>query len=182
MIRIVGGLLVLSMLSGIERHDVNLIAYELYKSKTAIFDNLERDYDVVDKAYTEKDIESIMSDMDHNKRYISELIDKKKNSLARIENILKEKADNKIYLTKGQIDKFNEFSKLCEEERGNVQDSLELITNIELNDIQKHMLHKDIDYDYIYRELYNIVKGQNDIIEYLNKIIREADNTIEILC
>lgn len=178
--KIIGGLLVLSMLSRPGIIKVDYFAYEIYKSNASIINYLKRTEAPV-LNYDKEEIDMIMTEIDNNKRQITELVELKNDSLKQMDSILKEKSVKKVLLTSEQMEKFAAFSKFYSTRSENVREKMDYVSSDDLNDIQQQVLHNDINYRYIYEKFEGIAKNQNEIIDYLTVIINEANDTIDAL-
>lgn len=177
--KIIGGLLVVAMLSSPRVLQYDFLANEMYKANESLINFLKSNEE---KEIGAEDIEFVMNEIDENRRYISLLIDRKKECVNDIEEILIEKSSKKVFLTDEQVEKFNDFKTLISNKNVDAVNSMSYVTNEDFNDIQKEVLHTDVDYEYIYYKFYDFYKNQSEVIDYLTSVINEANLTKEILC
>lgn len=170
--KIIGGLLVVSLLSGPAAVKVNLYAYELIKNQHQIIYVLKKNVDPRDKITKAADVDEAMKALEQNTRTIKTLLKDKNRIVGKIQTALDLRAYAKSPLDESQVNAFADFTALYAEEGGQLQDALTYIDdNKDLMTAKKEILHNQTDYEVVLREINAISDSQSNAIDRLTNII-----------
>ena len=181
--KVIGGLLILTLLGRPAIIKVDYIAYEILKSNDIIINYLRKNDVLEIEIEKEEDkISLLMQEIDENKRQINTLVGEKKQIVASLENTMKTKAMSREILSEEFILEFKEFNELYAEERNSVQAEINAIINTDFNSIQKEILHNETDYEYIIAEFEQLAYSQNSIILFLKNLVNKGNQTLALCC
>ena len=181
--KVIGGLLILTLLGRPAIIKVDYIAYEILKSNDIIINYLRKNDILEIEIEKEEDkISLLMQEIDENKRQINTLIKEKKQIVASLENAMKTKAMSREMLSEEFILEFKAFNELYAEEKFSVQAEIDAIINTDLNSIQKEILHNETDYQYIVAEFEQLANSQNSIISFLKNLVGKGNQTLALCC
>jgi hypothetical protein len=168
--KIIGGLLVLSLLGRPAILRIDYVAYEFYKSNRIIIDYVRKNDEYILNE-RDGDVDRLFKDMSFNKTYIDRLSEEKNSLVRDIKNLMHTKARQKKAFSDEFICELKTFNDLYDRERGEVKNSINQIEDFDTNGIQQEILHKDINYDYILSEFEHVIKSQNKVIAFLEGVI-----------
>lgn len=178
--KVIGGLLVASLLSHPSLLRFDAIAYEILKSQQKIIYAIQKE-----KAPDESEIKKIedsLAAIGDNSREITELMKDKKKTVAKIQTALDLKAYTRSSMNEEQIALFRTFHSNMNEEASILQEALQKIDNKkDLALAKKEILHTNADYELIYRELNEIAEHQRDVVFSLNNMIDCGQKTLDAL-
>ena len=181
--KVIGGLLILTLLGRPAIIKVDYIAYEILKSNDIIINYLRKNDILGIEIEKEEDkISFLMQEIDENKRQINTLIKEKKQIVASLDNAMKSKVMSKQILSEEFILEFKEFNELYAEEKIAVQAEMDAIINTDFNSIQKEMLHNEMDYEYIIAEFEQLAYSQNSVISFLKNLVNKGNQTLALYC
>ena len=174
--QIVGGLLVLTLLSRPVAIKIDYIAYEILRSQTQIMQTLKKG-DIVKNLHSDEEgeadkIEELIANIDSNTRSIMGLLKEKNKVVGQLETSLDIRAYAKKTLDEAQIQKLSAFSALYSEKGEALRNSLQKIEEKQnLNLVKKEILHTDSDLNYIYKELKELSDYQDEALYSLQSIV-----------
>jgi len=178
--KLIGGLLILSLLGRPALLRVDYIAYEFYKSNSVIISFLKKDNVVIEEDDEEEKIDELMKVIDDNKRYISDLVSQKNKVVDNLDDIMRQKAMARQTLNNEFILEFQQFNELYNAEKNTVESSIDVLSNADFNGIQQEMLHTETDYEYIVAEFEEVIESQNSIISFLEGLINKGKQTLNL--
>jgi len=174
--KIIGGLLVATLLARPALLKVDFIAYEIYKAQTQLLAVVRGMEEQELHIIVEKDIDEILTDIDQNKRQIHRLLKDKNNVYGQIQTVMQLKAVSRTSLSEEQIVVYKRYVECYTNERQLLADTLsEVNERLDITvDIAKH----DIDYSFVYKKLKAVSDSQYDAICNLNSIIDMSQRTL----
>ena len=179
--KVIGGLLILTLLSRPAIIRVDYIAYEVFKSNNILINYLRKnDIHEIESEKEEDRIDILMTEIDYNKRAINTLMKEKKQIVADLEKAMKNKAIAREILSEEFILEFKEFNELYEREKSAIQADINAMANTDFNSIQKEILHTETDYEYIVAEFEQLTKCQNSIISFLKDLVSKGNQTLSL--
>ena len=179
--KVIGGLLILTLLGRPAIIEADYIAYEIFKSNDIIINYLRKnDILEIEQGKEDERISLLMKEIDDNKRQINKLVKEKKEIVASLESAMKTKAASREILSEEFILEFKEFNELYAEEKTAVQAKLDEVINTDLNAIQKEMLHSETDYEFIIAEFEQLSESQNSIISFLSNLVNKGNQTLAL--
>jgi hypothetical protein len=177
--KIIGGLLLLSLLSRPSILRIDFIAYEFYRSNQVLIESIKRNESLLNTD-KEEEVDRLMEDIDTNKRYIERLNYEKNAIIQDMENLMYVKSKSKEAMSGAFILQFREFNELYTLERGDALEHIESIKKLDLTDIQQEILHNDMNIDYILAAFKACVDSQKKIIGFLERVIHAGKRTLAL--
>jgi len=179
--KLLGGLLILTLMGRPAIIKVDYIAYEFLKSNDIIINYLRKN-DILEirQEDEEEKIRFLMKEIDDNKRAINTLIKEKKQIVENLEGTMKNKAAARDTLSEEFILEFREFNQLCTEKSDCIHEDIDALINMDFNDIQKEMLHSETDYAYIIAEFEQLSENQENIISFLRRVVSKGNRTLAL--
>ncbi|MDL2248255.1 hypothetical protein LJB89_00995 [Tyzzerella sp. OttesenSCG-928-J15] len=178
--KLIGGLLIISLLSRPAILRVDFIAYEFFKSNTVIINSLKKEDLYIEEESDDEVINNLMDTIDGNKRTIDNLMEEKRTIVANLDNVMKEKAVTRQALNSEFILEFQEFNKIYNEERGDVEYNIDTLNSTDFTAIQQNMLHNEVDYSYIIAEFEEVIESQNKVITFLESLVNKGKDTLAL--
>jgi hypothetical protein len=179
--KIVGGLLVVTLLSNPSIMKFDFLAYTIYKAETVIITGVKKEQERIEQAVTSSDVDGILSDIDKNTRSIRGLLKDKYNLISKIQSIMNLKAYTKTVMSDYQIDTFQKFNRYYEIESKNLTETLDNIENEKIATAKWELLKTDASFQTVYQELKLINDSQYDAIYNLSNIIERGTKTLAII-
>ena len=181
--KVIGGLLILTLLGRPAIIKVDYLAYEVFKSNDSLINYLRKnDIFKTEQGKEEDRISLLMKEIDENKRQINTLVEEKKQIVASLEGVMKTKVMNREILSEEFMLEFKEFNELYAEKRDSIQSEVEMLINTDFNSIQKEILHNETDYEYIVAEFGQLADSQNSIISFLKSLVSKGSQTLALCC
>ncbi len=192
MYNIIGGLLVVTLLSRPAAFKLNLMAYEVTKPERKIIATLIKKetgkekikYRVNSNGETDvnKKMDDVITSIDDNNRALTKLLKEKNSVVGKIQTVMDLKAHTKTRMTDAQINKFSGFTSYVGIEGGILQDRLKKIDDKKnLINTKNEILHTNTNYSLVFTELNEIVTYQRDAIASLNRLIDAGNTTLQAL-
>jgi len=177
MTKIIGGLLVASLLSGPTAEHMGQHTNEITMKIS------EYNLEVENKEKTEQvKIEELMGKIDEKNRSLKSLLKERKKVLVKIQALMDLRAYTKTPLNERQISLFSDFTGFYTEKAGALQETLKKIDfQKDLQTTKKELLHNQADYSMIMNELMSLSETQSDAICYLHSIIESGERTLQVL-
>jgi len=177
--KIIGGLLVATMLARPALLRVDFIAYEVYKAHTQLLAIVRKYEEERLQIVVEQDIDNILTDIDTNKRCIRRLLQDKNQVYGQIQTAMQLKAMSRTRMTEAQITVYRQFAEGYHREQAHLADQLvQLDEKFELHAVQKEIVRPNADFDFLYKELKGLSDCQHDAIFNLNHIIEFGRRTL----
>lgn len=178
---IIGGLLVVSLLSRPSVMNFALWAYDALNKDNKIICVLKSDDDNFDPQ-TAREIDGMLVSIEENTRDITGLLKEKNKVLGKLETTLDLKRYAKEFLDDNQMDQYARFMSYVDVEKQELRKSLQKIDDAKyLSDAKNELLHTDVDYEFVYNELQTINKYQNEAINTLNGMIAQGTDVLNLL-
>ena len=183
MIRIVGGLLIITVMSNITIWKHEIIKLQAYKATTQIISGTStEEVSVGEEEIFAAEVESMMENVDANIHTISVLLKDKYNVNGKIAATMCAKAKAKAVMTEEQIELFQDFSKNYAELSESVNLTLnEIEGKLTLKNAQESIFKEENGFYEISRELEQITKSQSSAITWLKSIIDMGNRTLAAL-
>jgi hypothetical protein len=178
--KIIGGLLVVSLLSRPAIFNVEYLAYQVLKAQSQIICVIKKSDE--DETEDVKDINKILTDIDENSRCITSLLKEKRKLVDKIQTRMDLLAYTKTTLNEFQIISFAEFSAIYKNENMALHNTMTKIEdNKEITKVKKEFMKKESDTNFIYNQLKEIMNYQLEAMQTLRSIVLSATNTLAIL-
>ena len=177
--KIIGGLLVATMLARPALLRVDFIAYEVYKAHTQLLAIVRKFEEEQLQVVVEQDIDDILTDIDTNKRHIHRLLCDKNHIYGQIQTAMQLKAIAHAQMTEAQISIYRQFAEDYDREQTHLADRLVAIDEkLEQHTLQKEIARPNTDFDFLYKELKDLSDSQYDAIFNLNHMIELGQQTL----
>ena len=179
MTNIIGGLLVVSLMSG--PVTAGCVAYEALKSQQPIVCAVKEKPGRKEKADYVR-IDEMMGHIDEKNRSLKTLLKEKNKVLIKIQTVMDFRAYTKAPLNESQMNSFSAFTGAYAVQAGVLQEVLQKIDiQKDLNAAKKELLHNSCDYDVIFDDLKSLSDYQSDAIFLLNRLIESGEKTLQVL-
>jgi hypothetical protein len=180
--KIIGGLLVIALLSKPSVLKVDYLAYEIFKIQSNIIKVITKEFENKEKQDITRDINDLLIDNDDNTRTITSLIKEKNFTSGKIKTMMELKAMAKIPFEEKQITGFTAFTNQYSLLSKSISDNLKKIeSKKDLRMVTSEILHNDSSLDIIFNELKEINEIQWETIQDLNSVVDCAERTLAIL-
>ena len=180
--KIIGGLLVISLLSRPSLLKIDYIAYEIYKASGLIIKNIRSIQEKTEKEVGLEDVDMAFESIDKNSKGISKLLKDLNNVMGKMNTVMQLKSMTKEVMSEEQVSAFQGFSQYYNEETGVLNETLSTISNkMELKNIKLEIASESTDCEEVYNQLKIISDHQYDAIININKIITAAEDTICVI-
>lgn len=179
--KIVGGLLVVTLLSNPSIRKFDFLAYTVFKAETVIIAGIKKEQEDSSRELTPSDVDDILEDIEKNSRNINVLLKAKYNIIGKIQSMMNLKAYTKTVMNDYQINTFQEFNSYYEAESKNLCRTLKVIEDEKIENAKKEILKIDSDYNAVYSELKTINDYQYDAIYNLNNLIDMGSKTLAVI-
>jgi len=177
--KVIGGLLVATLLCRPALLRVDYIAYEVYKAQSRLFEIVRKYEEDELRVIEEKDIEEILTDIDTNRQHIVRLLRDKNNVYGQIQTVMQAKAMAREPMTKEQIDAFQEFTTQYDQKQSSLEERLcEMDERFALKETKMEIIRVDTDFDFLYKELKGLNDCQYDTIFSLHGMIEMAKKAL----
>ena len=173
--KVIGGLLVATLLCRPALLRVDFIAYEVFKAQSRLFE-IARKYEEDElQVIEEKDIDDILTDIDSNRQHIVRLLRDKNQVYGQIQTVMQAKAIARDAMSETQIDAYRVFTDQYEQAQGSLEVQLtEMDKQFTLKETTKEIIRVDSDFNFLYQELKNLNDCQYDTIFNLHGLIEMA--------
>jgi len=180
--KIIGGLLVATLLARPALLRVDFVAYEIYKAHSRLIAIVRKEDEQL-QVIEEKDIDEILTNIDTNKRHIVRLMKDKNRVYGQIQMTMQTKAMSRERMTEEQIDAYRQFTQRYGQEQAALNDQMaKMDAAIDLHETQKEISKLDTDINYLYKELKGLHDRQHETIFSLSGIIDMSKQTLVCIC
>lgn len=177
--KIIGGLLVVSLLSRPAILNVSYLAYQVLKVQNQIICVSKRDEE--EEIIEATDIDDVLAEIENNKRVITTLLKEKEKFVAKIQSLMDVFSYSKITLKEEQMKTFGDFSDNYSSQNVELHNIIvKLEDDTEINKVKKEFFKKDTNLRIIYTNLKKILNYQLQAIKVLENIIFMAKATITV--
>jgi len=155
------------------------ITLKLSKTQKSITKIIEK-YALDIKNINQYDINNIMEYLRENSRRLNNLLSKNRQLSEKIDARLDLFSFYKKTFSKSQIKSYNEYISVKNVFSASIKESLSLIYDKDLmNKLTSSILQTQVDYNYIAKQMTDILIEQNSVIKKLNKIISKANKFLK---
>lgn len=179
--KIIGGLLVATLMSNSPLARADFISYQILQAQTVIIAGIQKEREEREKELEVSDLNEMLDDIDKNSREINTLLKNKYDIISKIKSILNLKAHTKTNMNDYQISAFQEFNSCYCRESEIVNKTLDSIETKQIEKVKKELCKNNSNYASIYERLKTICDCQYDAIYNLNRIIDMGCKTLAII-
>jgi len=170
--KVIGGLLVATLLCRPALLRVDFIAYEVFKAQSRLFEIVRKYEEDELRVIEEKDIDEVLADIDKNRQKIIRLLRDKNHVYGQIQTVMQAKAIAREPMTEEQIDMFQNFTENYEQKQSVLEEKLtEMDDKFVLEEIKHEIIRVDSDFDFLYKELKQLNECQHDTIFNLHGML-----------
>ncbi len=177
--KIIGGLVVATLLSNPSITKNDLIAYRVFQAQSVILAGIRKEQE--EREPSMLDVDDMLEDIDKNSREINTLLQNKYDIFGKIKSILNLKAYTKTVMSDYQIDVYCKFNECYCTESENINKTLNEIEKKHIESVKKEIFRNESNFTAIYKELKTINDCQYDAIFNLNKIIDMGCKTLAVI-
>lgn len=186
MMKLIGGLLMVSFLSMPSTLKVDYIAYEVYKASDQIIRGIcvvpVQEDETAEEDISQMDIEAAFEGIDRNAKGISRLLKDLNSEMGKMSAVMQLKSITKESMSEEQIQVFSDFSAFYSDGTENLNETLSHISG-DINDhaLRSEIMADDTDFNAIYGQLMNITDNQSAAITNISCMIKAAKDTLELI-
>ncbi len=181
--RIIGGLLVVSLLSKPNFVCVSALAYDIFTEDNKLVCVIKKEPEEINAGIVIAEINETLKEIQNNSKIINELLIEKNKIMCKIDTSLNLMRYAKKTLNDEQIKTYKTFMEKYYSETEAIKKSLEAIDKKKnLNAVKNEVLHNNIcDYAIAYDELKAMKDCQDDVILRLESVIENGVSIFQTL-
>ncbi len=179
---IIGGFIIISLLSRPSVIKTDFIAYEVFKTRQNIIKVITKEYENRENVTVSSEIDNLLAKNNDNFRQLVSLVKKKNYVSGRFQVLMQLREASRVPFSQNQIKAISEFGKTYSEENTKLMSAIKNIESKKLLQSSiSELLQKDSSFEIIYGELKNINDYQLDAIDRLKAIINKGNEMLAIL-